>query len=98
MLIQYTIFRALQYLKNEISRYEKELNAEKDPGRQVEIEGIIEWDFERALALLQFTKPGEIEQNLIDWFLNRKEIERPDLTKAKKLLNNKYQDKRKKKI
>ncbi len=89
MRIFYTIGQALEYLKDRIQEEEIQL---KRPGRSAwEKESsrhLIQDYFERAIAILQFAKPQEIDPDLLDWFFDRKEFEdRPDILKLKQKLD-----------
>lgn len=84
-IISYTLIDALSFLKSEIERLEKRMKEEKNEYYRRELESLIEWNFERGLKMMGFAKPGEINQEVIDFFLDRIK-ERPDLKKLEKLL------------
>jgi len=85
MRLFYTLAHALDYLKREIVRNEAKL-ANADGYGRMTLERLIEWLFERGINLISFSKPGEIDPDLIDWYLGRLD-KRPDVDKIKKRLN-----------
>jgi len=80
----YSLLDALDYLKWQIEKEGKRMKETKDPWRKKWIEDEIEWIFERGLEMIKFAKPGEIDQEVIDYFLGRIE-KRPDLARLEKL-------------
>lgn len=76
----YSLGSALGFLRREISRFEQEYEESETDWERNEIEETIEWYFERGLNLIQFAKPGEVNQKIIDYFLGRvkKRPERSD--------------------
>jgi len=80
----YVLPQALGFLKREIERFENERRESPIQWEKDEIEENIEWTFERGINMMQFAKPGELEPELIDYFLDRVK-ERPDLKRLREL-------------
>lgn len=86
MKLLYSIYQSLDYLKLQIERGEAELKNLPEWEREAKKDEI-QWLFERALAIIRFAEPNEVNQDLIDWFLDRREFEeRPDIEALKKKL------------
>ena len=71
-MLNYIIYQALENLKWQIADYEEQVKDASSPYRRRQLEDIIEWLFERGLNMIQYSKPGEVEPWLIDYFMNRK--------------------------
>ncbi len=70
-MLNYLVYQALENLKWQIEDYEKQVKKEKSSYRRKQLEDILEWLFERGLNMIQYSKPGEVEPWLIDYFMNR---------------------------
>lgn len=80
----YQIIDALSYLKHEIERFQKRMKEEKSEYGRKSLEKIIEWLFERGLNMIRYAEQGEVDQEIIDYFLDRTK-ERPDIKRLKEL-------------
>jgi len=88
MKLSYTIIDSLDYFKRKIAKLEKDLKEEPSEEGKMEIESVIVWQVERALEMIKMARPGEINKQIQDWFLNI-EAERPDIKRLKELLKKK---------
>lgn len=91
MLLFYTIKKALAHLKHKVSKYEKDMNKTQSKYEKRALENIIEWLFERGLSIIAFSKPNEVDQETIDYFLGRNP-RRPDIKELKQRLNKDYEE------
>jgi len=89
----YTLMDAVAYLKWQIEREEKRIKEAVSPAKRHWLEGTTEWQFERALELIRIAKPGEIQQEALDFFLDRIK-ERPDLVRLREALGKKHPESR----
>ena len=89
----YTLMDAVNYLKWQIEKEEQRLRTVTNPAKHGWLEGTIEWQFERALELVRLAKPGEIQQEALDFFLGRIK-ERPDLVRLREALGKKHPESR----
>jgi len=80
----YQLIDALDFIKWEIERLEKRMEEEQNGYYKEELESLIEWNFERGISMIQYARLGEVDQNVIDFFLGRTE-KRPDLAKTEEL-------------
>lgn len=90
MLIKYTLDQSLAHLKVQIKRFEKKLSTAKTPYEKERWEDIIAWMFERGLQQITFAHPGEVDQDTIDYFLDRIPT-RPDLQRLRDKIKKNYQ-------
>ncbi len=67
----YTIYQALESIKEEIEGYEKELKQMKSEYARDHQRTKLLWAFERGIKMLKMAKPGELDEKVYDWFLGR---------------------------
>lgn len=84
MKLFYTIIDALAFLKYEIERLEQKMKNEKSQNAKRYIESVIEWNLERGVKLIEFTRKDEINAETLDFFFGRTKI-RPDMSRMEKL-------------
>ena len=68
----YTIFQALESIKEELEGYERELKKMGGYARDFQRRKML-WCFERGVSILKLSKKGEIKPEVFDWFLGRTE-------------------------
>ena len=70
MRIFYTIFQALESIKEELEEYEKEIKKMGPYAKDFQRRKML-WCFERGVKILSIAKKGEIKPETYDWFLGR---------------------------
>lgn len=92
MILFYTVLDALVFLKKEMDGLEARLKASKNRLERSELESLLEWRLERGLMIIEYARPSEVSQDLVDYFLNR--IQRkPEYKKRLRLWNRKIKKK-----
>ena len=66
----YSIFQAIESIREELERYEKEMKKMSGYAREFQKEKML-WCFERGVGILKMAKKGEIKPEVFDWFLGR---------------------------
>lgn len=91
----YTLAQALGSLKTQIEYLEAKHKAASSAWERRSLEEQMEWMFERGLNMIQYSKPGETEPALLDWFLGRIKGDRPDINRLKSKLKKNDHEKNK---
>lgn len=81
--------QALKHLKYRIECYEKKILKEKSPFKKKEYEDIIEWYFERGVALINLTKDIDKQKELIEYFTTHGK-QNPETLHVDNILNNNH--------
>ncbi len=79
------LLEALDCLKWKIERLEEDMEQIEDKWKRKQKEHEIERELEWAIRMIEYAYPGEVDQEVVDWFFNRIP-ERPDITRFKQRL------------
>lgn len=90
MLIHYTLQQSLAHLKTQIKRYEKRQKESSDEHERRSWDDILAWLFDRGVNQMIMSKPGEVDQETMDFFLDRIPT-RPDLRELRRRMDKDYQ-------
>jgi len=80
--------QALAHLKGQIKRFKRRKAQSTSKYDRESWDNIIEGLFESGLNMIKHAGPGDINQDMIDYFLGRTD-ERPDLKELKRRLEEK---------
>lgn len=87
----YQILQALESIKTEIERYEKEMKSKSGYYKKA-LEDQCRWTFSKGVDIILLAKPGDISPKIKDWYLGRADRKPFNLEKEilKKLRKTKF--------